>query len=867
MELAYIMIIFLFIFVFSLNRRIKKLETDLKEIIGDIYYQEEEKEETIIEEVKSSVEEFKEKYSINDVLDEVMAQSEKINIKKFNYDEIVSEHEIPQKKESSEPTFIDKLIGKVKQYFTEGNLLVRIGGVILFFGIAFLLKYAAEHSTITIETKLILSSIFSIAVIFLGWKFRKREDNYGLILQGIGLAIGYLIIFMSAKVYDIVPMQTAFIAMFGYVIFGSLLAIKQNSYQLAIFAITGGFMSPVILSNGSGDYITLFSYYLLLDLGVFFISFYKSWRSLNLVGFAFTFIIATVWGLTDYSSELFSTVEPFLIGYYIIYLSIAILTALKGRMNIKGYVDSTLVFGLPLIAFPLQLELVKHFEYGAGISALVLGIVYSILFYIFKNKKDLEIFSLSLLSIGILFLTISIPYFFNDKLTGAIWAMESIGILWTSFKQNKTFSRYFGEILLFIGTIKYIFSTTVYFNLRDVVENTMFLLNTVYLGYFIITVSLFSSAYLLYKNKSQDFEKVVSLIFIGLGSIVWIIGGNNELLKLDFIIEQTMSIYITLFTILISIISRKINWITLEKFTQLYLFINSAIILASIQNSSHLFESIGSLSLGIFFITNYYLLSVSKSWIKKDLMYLSSLFIFTGIITSELSYQVTLLTTNFVYEFISYSVPSIVLSILLLKDKLPFYFKEFKDISKSYGSGGLILFISLLGIVSLSMNGNPEPLKYIPILNPLEIMFIFISGLSSYWLYLYKDEKMYKYIIGVSAFILFTIAYTRGIHFYTGVNYNIESMFDDNFFQTGLSILWSLMGISIMLMAKKYSNRMVWMTGFGLLSLVVVKLFFVELSHTGTIERIVSFMVVGTLLLLIGYFAPIPPKKEEKIEN
>jgi len=44
----------------------------------------------------------------------------------------------------------------------------------------------------------------------------------------------------------------------------------------------------------------------------------------------------------------------------------------------------------------------------------------------------------------------------------------------------------------------------------------------------------------------------------------------------------------------------------------------------------------------------------------------------------------------------------------------------------------------------------------------------------------------------------------------------------------------------------------------------VAKLFLVELLHAGTVERIVSFIVVGILLLVLGYFAPVPPKKHQE---
>lgn len=64
-----------------------------------------------------------------------------------------------------------------------------------------------------------------------------------------------------------------------------------------------------------------------------------------------------------------------------------------------------------------------------------------------------------------------------------------------------------------------------------------------------------------------------------------------------------------------------------------------------------------------------------------------------------------------------------------------------------------------------------------------------------------------------------------------------------------------------MLLANRRGKRALWMVGAGLIAVVVGKLFLVELSHAGTIERIVSFIVVGILLLALGYFAPVPPKK------
>ncbi len=47
------------------------------------------------------------------------------------------------------------------------------------------------------------------------------------------------------------------------------------------------------------------------------------------------------------------------------------------------------------------------------------------------------------------------------------------------------------------------------------------------------------------------------------------------------------------------------------------------------------------------------------------------------------------------------------------------------------------------------------------------------------------------------------------------------------------------------------------------MAVVVAKLFLVDLSSVGTVTRIVSFIGVGVLMLLIGYFSPVPPRSRE----
>ena len=232
-------------------------------------------------------------------------------------------------KTSSEPTIIDKAFQFVKHYFTEGNLIVRIGVIVLFFGVSFLVKYSIDNSLIAIEFRLAAIVLGAMIMLVIGWRLRQKTPTYALVMQGGAIAIIYLAIFASFKLYHLISAGFAFPLLIIFSILAMSLAVLQNSRSLAVTAIVGGFASPILASTGSGNYIALFSYYLVLNLAIFAVSWFKSWRLLNVVGFAFTFIIGSTWGVTEYKPENFSTTEPFLIGFFLIYVAISILFAFK----------------------------------------------------------------------------------------------------------------------------------------------------------------------------------------------------------------------------------------------------------------------------------------------------------------------------------------------------------------------------------------------------------------------------------------------------------------------------------------------------------------------------------------------------------
>ena len=190
---------------------------------------------------------------------------------------------------------------------------------------------------------------------------------------------------------------------------------------------------------------------------------------------------------------------------------------------------------------------------------------------------------------------------------------------------------------------------------------------------------------------------------------------------------------------------------------------------------------------------------------------------------------------------------------------------------------GIAAYLSLWSFLALIAKGVSDPLPWLPVLNPLDIMLgiVFIS-LFKWW----KNNADFTFIAAQNdsnksfnqrvfaislvglGFLWLNFTLFRIAHHWFDIPYQALALFDSNLVQTSVSILWALSGVLLMRYASHRNDRVLWLTGAVLLGLVVLKLFLIDLSALGSLGRIISFLVVGALLISIGYFAPIPNRSD-----
>jgi uncharacterized membrane protein len=210
-----------------------------------------------------------------------------------------------------------------------------------------------------------------------------------------------------------------------------------------------------------------------------------------------------------------------------------------------------------------------------------------------------------------------------------------------------------------------------------------------------------------------------------------------------------------------------------------------------------------------------------------------------------------------------------VAAIVALRPRVAWPFAAHGRAYLGLGAGGVALVLAVaLFFTNFAANGAATPLAYMPLLNPLELAMLAAGFVLWRWAAaasaLSPEEapstRQRAVAAGAALWLFATMAAARAVHHLGGVPFAFDALAASSTFQATLSLLWGVGGCGAMLVGARRGQRLVWFAGVGLMAVVFVKLFLVELANPGTDGRLVSFLGVGALLLGIGYLAPKPPR-------
>lgn len=771
---------------------------------------------------------------------------------------------------------LGKALERVRRFFLEGNPIVRVGMVVMLFGLGFLAKYAASAGMFPIHLRLAIIALIAIALLIIGWRTREKKNGYGLVLQGGGVAALYLTVFAAAKLYLIFSTGFAFALMLLIVFLGVMLAVLQNAQILALMAAAGGFLAPILTSDGSGNHVLLFAFYLLLNLGILAIALFKTWRWLNWVGFVFTFAISSAWGALSYEPHLYHSTQPFLIAFFLLYLCVSVLFSIKQPLERRGLVDGSLIFGLPIVGFGLQAALLVDSEYGLSISAVILAAIYLVLASTLNKRFGAaqRLLVESFIALGLGFATIAIPLALDAEWTSAVWALEAAGLIWVGLRQARLLPRLAAYGLYLAAVVSIFIQEPFETGATPVVSGD-------FLGFAILSFAALAIAYLLFKYRSvaHRFEPGMQGLAIGTGLLWWLLAG---LIELSAHVDERY--LFALYVIFVSAslgalnaVADRLQWMTLSKagysLLPLIILISLPFMVMSLFDvlDLHPAGNFGLPALLLLALVQYRFLarhaeegnqSLLRAWhVITAWLWLALLFWEAAYWQREFGWSGT---SSVLLWFACFAGPLVVLMAVVDREHWPFT-QHRLTYKKLVPIPGLLLLMFWF-IETCAFSGATHYL-HLPVFNPLDLaqlgaIMIFIHATKNRLASLERMERPLRYgSLAVLGFIWINVVVMRSVHYYGYVPYEAYALWNSATLQMALSIVWTLCALAIMLASQRLQSRPLWLLGAGLLGLVVIKLFTKDLTGSGTLPRVISFMAVGALMLIIGYLSPIPANR------
>jgi uncharacterized membrane protein len=402
-----------------------------------------------------------------------------------------------------QPSFFERHPDMEK--FIGENLVSKIGIAILVLAIGFFVKYAIDQNWIGPVGRVAIGILCGGILVAIAHKLRNSYKSFSSVLAGGGLAVFYFTITLGYHQFHLFSQTAAFIIMIVITAFAAALSLLYNKQELAIIALIGGFAAPFLVSDGSGNYKTLFIYLIVLNSGLLVIAYNKAWRLLNLLNFIFTVLIFGSWLYQlNYNEPPVTFTNGFLFAviFYLLFFTINIAHNIKEK---KKFIASD--FGILLANTCLF--------FGAGIYCLIkmgapemkglfsasMGIFnLAASYFLFRKQKvDSNILYL-LIGITLTFISITAPLQLHGNYITLFWASEAVLMYWLFTKSKISIIQYAAALVWVLMLISLLMDWV------KLYTNYSYVLAIIVNKGFITTIFAAVATYLLFILRNKESE-------------------------------------------------------------------------------------------------------------------------------------------------------------------------------------------------------------------------------------------------------------------------------------------------------------------------------------------------------------------------
>ena len=328
-----------------------------------------------------------------------------------------------------------------------------VGIVMSLAGIGFFLKYAYDNAWIGPKGRLAIGVLLGIAALGLGERFRRKDWSVLFqVLTGGGLATFYLCVFFSFQVYHLADQTFCMILAILVTLLAVVMAVAHDAIPIAILAVIGGFLSPVLLSTGTNHPYALFTYIAILDMVAMGVAYFRRWRALDLLSFIGTAAIYLGWHQKFYGPDQMTPALLFTSLFYLIFLLIPTLHSLVRRLPETAEGLTIVVFSALFSFLSYYNLLFSEYRYFLGFVVLAQALLVLLLFQVWTRRVGMDSrISTSFLTIALGLVTIAIPIQLRLYGIPIAWGTEGAVLVLLGIRFRQIICRVAGLVALVLS--------------------------------------------------------------------------------------------------------------------------------------------------------------------------------------------------------------------------------------------------------------------------------------------------------------------------------------------------------------------------------------------------------------------------------
>jgi uncharacterized membrane protein len=763
-----------------------------------------------------------------------------------------------------------------------------VGVIVLFLSVGFFVKYSIDNQWLKPSVRIISSIIFGISLISTGGIFVKRQMTaIGQGLMGGGLAILYVSLFAGFGYYKLIPQTTAFIAMVAVTALGMFLAVGFNAIAISFLATLGGFLTPLMVSSGQDSRDILFAYLLLLDLGVLGVAFFKQWRALDILAFVGTVLMFFGWFLNFYQLEAMTPTLFWLGGFFLTFFLTAFVYHIRYRTPIPlerfllTISNATISFAFAYwILYTTYPQVLGNISLGMAVGYLLMGIFFRR--HIPQDTKALFGFS----SLAMIFLTITIPLYFGLNGITLAWAVEGPVLLYLGYRYAYFPVRIGGFIVLTITVLRFFFVHW------PIYEETLipFINKPFGLAMFVpLIMACFCVIHHQWRKFASDedrFFKIVTGIGAGLLTLIILHGelgpwlaykANAWSMNSNYVMWSGLLILWSLgvpafalggvwtnnrqarFAGLVPAIIA--SYFSAQLFNS---YFESALLFLNLRVIAE-FISIASLFAYAFILRRYSTQCLDQEQSLATVVFTIAGFLILGFMNIEINRYGHL--TDHLYS--SYCSDLMIWSI----GSIAFLWAGLRSNRLAYRIMGVVPLVIGL-ILAVKLYQFDEIGEYHLLLNirfGVELLAILVAFIYARKLFsqqntgvsMEKQLGKFMYIAG-ACLLLVLLSVEPSLYWHRTINDPQRSQW---LIQMSLSIVWSAYAAGALMIGFWRKIRPLRFAALGLFGITVMKLVIVDMARVNQIYRIVSFLVLGLLMIGASYLYHRLEKRLERLDT